>query len=165
MAPSDSPKRLDQMDELWDMGRFPLPIYAGATGNILATIALTFFVHGRYPRSSALPAWVGLMLTLNLSPVVLLRLMMNDDEPTPIIEEMGFLGDQHKFARWVYLVASANMGFWISLSWLAFSLHRSRKVLLGTLLLAPRLHLFPSLEAHLRTRLAGALASVSTPSS
>lgn len=144
MAPSDFAKRLDQMDELRDMGRFPLPVYAGATGNILATIALTFLVHGRYPRPGALPAWVGLVLTLNLSPVVLLRLLMDDDEPTPIIEEMDFFGDQHKFARWVYLAASANMGFWISLSWLAFSLHRSRKVLLGTLLLALVCTSFPA---------------------
>lgn len=144
MAPSDGAKRLDQMDDLRDMGRFPLPVYAGATGNVLATIALTFFVQGRYPKLEALPAWVGLVLTLNLLPVVLLRLLMDDDEPRPVIEEMGFFGDQHKFARWVYLAASANMGFWISLSWIAFSLHRSRKVLLGTLLLALVCTSFPA---------------------
>ncbi len=34
-------KRLDEMDELRDMGRFPLPIYVGATGNVLVTILLT----------------------------------------------------------------------------------------------------------------------------
>ncbi len=144
MAPSDGAKRLDQMDDLRDMGRFPLPIYAGATGNVLVTILLTFLVHGRYPRPGALPPWVGLILTLNLSPVILLRLFMDRDEPRPVIEEMGFFGDQHKFARWVYLAASANMGFWISLSWLAFSLHRSRKVLLGTLLLALVCTSFPA---------------------
>ena len=144
MAPSDGAKRLDQMDGLRDMGRFPLPVYAGATGNVLLTIVLTFLVHGRYPKPGALPPWVGLILTLNLSPVILLRLFMDKNEPRPVIEEMGFFGDQHKFARWVYLAASANMGFWISLSWLAFSLHRSRKVLLGTLLLALVCTSFPA---------------------
>ncbi|MGB3681747.1 MAG: hypothetical protein WA990_04610 [Rubrobacteraceae bacterium] len=135
---------MDQMDDLRDMGRFPLPVYAGATGNVLLTIALTFFVHGRYPRPGALPAWVGLVLSLNLLPVVLLRLGLDDDAPRPVIEEMGFFEDQHKFARWVYLAASANMGFWISLSWLAFSLHRSRKVLLAMLVLALVCTSFPA---------------------
>ena len=34
-------KRLDQMDDLRDMGRFPVPIYVGATANILQTIVWT----------------------------------------------------------------------------------------------------------------------------
>ncbi len=59
MPPSKEPKRLDQMDNLRDMGRFPLPIYAGATGNVLATIALTFLVHGRHPRPERCPPGWG----------------------------------------------------------------------------------------------------------
>ena len=144
MAASDKPKRLNEMDDLRDMGRFPLPVYAGATGNVLVTIALTFLVHGRYGQPGALLKWVALILSLNLSPVVLLRLGMDNDEPRSIIEDMDFFEDQHKFARWVYAVASANMGFWISLSWLAFSLNRSRKVLLGMLLLALVCTSFPA---------------------
>jgi hypothetical protein len=35
---------------------------------------------------------------------------------------MNFAGDQHRFADWVYLAASANMAFWIALSWCAFTL-------------------------------------------
>lgn len=144
MASSDDSKRLNEMNDLRDMGRFPLPIYAGATGNVLATIALTFLVHRRYPRPGALPAWVGLVLALNLSPVVLLRLGMDEDTPFPVIEEMDFFDDQHKFSNWVYLAASANMGFWISLSWISFSLRRSRKTLLATLLLALVCTAFPA---------------------
>ncbi len=136
MPPSKEPKRLDQMDDLRDMGRFPLPIYAGATGNVLATIALTFLVHGRHPRPRALPPWLGLVLSLNLLPVFVLRARMGEGAPTPIIEEMDFFTDQHRFARWVYVAASANMGFWVSLSWLAFSLHRDKRTLAAVLLLA-----------------------------
>ena len=144
MARSDATKRLDEMNDLRDMGRFPLPVYAGATGNILFTILLTYLVQRRYPNPGALPAWVGLMLTLNLSPVVLLRLGMDENEPRSVIDEMDFFDDQHKFANWVYLAASANMGFWISLSWIAFSIHRSRQVLLATLFLALICTSFPA---------------------
>ncbi len=49
---------------------------------------------------------------------------------------MSFFTDQHKFARWVYAVASANMLFWISLSWTLFSRRRDGKALAGMLLLA-----------------------------
>jgi len=144
VASSNDSKYLNEMDDLRDMGRFPLPIYAGATGNVLATIALTFLVHRRYPQPGALPAWVGLVLALNLSPVVLLRLGMDKDTSFPVIEEMDFFDDQHKFSNWVYLAASANMGFWISLSWIFFSLRRSRKTLLAMLLLALVCTAFPA---------------------
>ena len=40
-------KRLNEMDELRDMGRFPLPVHAGATANVLLTILLTFLLRGR----------------------------------------------------------------------------------------------------------------------
>lgn len=137
-------KRLDQMNDLRDMGRFPLLVYAGATGNVLATIALTFLVQGRYPRMGALPKWLALVLGLNLLPVFVLRRGMDAGETRSIIEEMDFFDDQHKFAPWVYAVASANMGFWVSLSWLAFSLRRSKKTLLAMLLLALLCTSFPA---------------------
>jgi hypothetical protein len=35
---------------------------------------------------------------------------------------MHFIRDQHKFSDWVYLAASANMAFWILLSWALFSI-------------------------------------------
>ncbi len=144
MARFAGTKRLHEMDDLRDMGRFPLPVYAGATGNVLATIILTFVVKGHYPQPGNLPKWISLVLSLNLAPVVLLRLGMDGNERTSVIEEMDFYSDQHKFARWVYAVASVNMGFWISLSWIAFSLHRSRKVLLAMLILALVCTSFPA---------------------
>ena len=142
--PRKNPKRLDEMDSLRDMGRFPLPIYAGATGNVLATIALTFLVHDRDPRPRTLPKWLGLVLSLNLLPVFVLRARMDEGARRPVIEEMDFFTDQHKFARWVYVVASANMGFWVSLSWLAFSLRRDRRILAAMLLLALVCTSFPA---------------------
>jgi len=42
---------------------------------------------------------------------------------------MDFFRDQHKFSDWVYLAASANMTFWILLTWTASALHRTTAVL------------------------------------
>jgi hypothetical protein len=61
---------------------------------------------------------------------------MDEDNDFPEISEMGFFGDQHKFASWVYAVASANMLVWIVLSWSVFSHRRDRKALGGMLILA-----------------------------
>ncbi len=137
-------KRLDQMDDLRDMGRFPLPIYLGATGNILLTIALTYLVRSRYPRPLALPLWSGGIISLNVLPVFLLRSRMDEDNQYPPIEEMSFFTDQHKFSNWVYAVASANMLFWIVLSWTLFSYRRDRKALAGMLVLAFVCTFFPA---------------------
>ena len=129
-------KRLDEMDDLRDMGRFPVPIYAGATGNVLMTIVLTYLVRGRYGASRTLPKWGGGVILANLLPVLLLRSRMDEGTRFPEIEQMDFFADQHKFARWVYAVASANMLFWISLSWAVFSRRRDGVTLAGVLLLA-----------------------------
>ncbi len=129
-------KRLDEMDDLRDMGRFPVPIYIGATGNVLMTIVLTYLVRGRYPGSRTLPRWGGGVILANLLPVFLLRSRMDEGTHSPEIEQMDFFTDQHKFAPWVYAVASANMLFWISLSWTVFSRRRDGKALAGMLLLA-----------------------------
>ena len=129
-------KRLDEMDDLRDMGRFPVPIYMGATGNVLMTIILTYLVRGRYGSSRTLPKWGGGVILANLLPVLLLRSRMDEGTRFPEIEQMDFFNDQHKFARWVYAVASANMLFWISLSWIIFSRRRDGATLAGVLLLA-----------------------------
>ena len=129
-------KRLDEMDDLRDMGRFPVPIYMGATGNVLMTIILTYLVRGRYGASRTLPKWGGGVILANLLPVLLLRSRMDEGTRFPEIEQMDFFNDQHKFARWVYAVASANMLFWISLSWMIFSRRRDGATLAGVLLLA-----------------------------
>jgi hypothetical protein len=129
-------KRLDEMDDLRDMGHFPLPIYAGATGNVLMTILLTYLLRGRRGGPLVLPAWAGGVISANLLPVVVLRSRMDENTYYPEIGEVGFVGDQHKFSNWVYAVASANMLVWIVLSWSLFSYRRDRVSLAGMLLLA-----------------------------
>jgi hypothetical protein len=138
------PKRLDEMDDLRDMGRFPVPVYVGATANILMTICLTYGLRGRYDSPLTLPAWTVGIVSANLLPVVALRSRMDEGTSFPPIEEMGFFGDQHKFSSWVYAVASGNMMFWILLSWSVFSRRRDRKTLAGMLALAFACTLFPA---------------------
>ena len=49
---------------------------------------------------------------------------------------MDFLHDQHRFSSWVYLAASANMVFWILLSWSIFLFFPTVPALLLTLVTA-----------------------------
>jgi len=144
MANWQRPKRLDEMDDLRDMGRFPVPIYVGATGNILQTIALTYLLRGRYGRRSVLLLWACGMVSANLLPVILLRNGMDETTPVPHIEDMNFFADQHKFAEWVYVVASANMLVWIVLAWTVFSYRRTPRALAGMLVLAFICTFFPA---------------------
>ena len=144
-AMRDSPfRRLNQMDDLRDMGRFPLPVYAGATGNVLLTIVLTYLLRGRREGPLVLPVWAGGVISANLLPVVLLRSRMDENTRYPEIPYMSFFTDQHKFANWVYAVASANMLVWILLSWSLFSRRRDRKTLAGMLILALLCTSFPA---------------------
>ena len=141
---NSSAKRLNEMNDLRDMGRFPLPIYAGATGNVLLTILLTYLLQGRREGALALPVWAGGVIFANVLPVILLRTQMDENTNYPEIEEMGFFGDQHKFSNWVYAAASANMLVWIVLSWSLFSYRRNRKALGGMLILALVCTSFPA---------------------
>ncbi len=86
-------KRLDEMDDLRDMGHFPLSIYVGATGNVLMTILMTYLLRGRGGGPLVLPAWAGGVISANLVPVVVLRSRMDEDTHYPEIGEMGFVGD------------------------------------------------------------------------
>jgi hypothetical protein len=137
-------KRLDEMDDLRDMGHFPLSIYVGATGNVLMTILMTYLLRGRGGGPLVLPAWAGGVISANLVPVVVLRSRMDENADYPEIGEMGFVRDQHKFSSWVYAVASANMLVWIVLSWSLFSYRRDRASLAGMLLLAFVCTFFPA---------------------
>ena len=139
-----SSKRLNEMNDLRDMGRFPLPVYAGATGNILLTITLTYLLRGRREDPLVLPVWAGGVISANVLPVILLRSRMDENTHYPEIPEMGFFGDQHKFSNWVYAIASANMLVWILLSWSLFSWRRNRKTLAGMLALALVCTSFPA---------------------
>ena len=140
----EGPKRLDEMDDLRDMGRFPVPVYVGATSNILLTILLTYLLRGRFEGPLALPAWAVGIISANVLPVVALRSRMGEGTEFPVIEEMGFFGDQHKFSTWVYAVASGNMLFWILLSWSLFSHRRDGRTLAGALILAFVCTFFPA---------------------
>ena len=132
------------MDDLRDMGRFPVPVYVGATSNILMTICLTYLLKGRFDGPLTLPAWAVGIVSANVLPVVALRSRMDEHTSFPPIEKMGFFGDQHKFSTWVYAVASGNMLFWIVLSWSLFSRRRDRGTLLGVLALAFACTFFPA---------------------
>ena len=59
MRDHSRPKKLDEMDDLRDMGRFPVAVYMGATGNILFAILLTYLVHARYAQAWAMLAWAA----------------------------------------------------------------------------------------------------------
>jgi hypothetical protein len=113
-------KRLNQMDRLGDMGRFPVPVLCGATFNILLTMAVVWHFEPRTTHTVfPLAQWIAGVLVLNLLPVILLRFTLGPETIYPVIEEMNFFNDQHKFSNWVYLAASANMAFWISVAWCA----------------------------------------------
>lgn len=138
-------KRLDEMDSLLDVGRFPKAVYSGAVVNVLLTVWATFRLRDRLGGEPAdLAKFVALVLGANLAPVVALKLLSDNDSPKPIVEEMDFLGDQHRFPVWVYAAASSNMALWVTVAWLASGGRHGQKnlpaVLLTSLLgtLAPR---------------------------
>ncbi len=138
------PKHLNEMDDLRDMGRFPVPIYVGATGNILFTLLLTYALQGRYKERYVLPVWALAIISSNLLPVVVLRSQMDETTHYPLIEEMDFVADQHKFSTWVYAIASANMFVWILLAWTLWSYRRSPTTFLGMLGVAFVCTFFPA---------------------
>ena len=127
-------KRLNEMNRLGDMLHFPALVNAGATLNGLLTILATWWVAPRYPALVA--AWLAVVLAANLTPVLLLRLSLGPDTPYPRLAEMNFFRDQHKFSDWVYLAASANMAFWVLLSWTLALLHRDPATRIALLVVA-----------------------------
>ena len=114
-------KRIDQMNRLTDMAHFPVAVHAGATVNILFTLVITWLLVPHLPQISSPFFFVGLVLCLNLLPVILLRRTIRRSTPFPTLGTMNFFRDQHKFSPWVYLAASANMAFWILFGWACFS--------------------------------------------
>lgn len=149
-------KRLNEMNRLADMGHFPAPVNAGATLNVLVTLLATWWMARRFPQPWAPVLWVAAVLTLNLLPVVVLRLSLNESTPYPRLREMNFVHDQHKFSDWVYVAASANMAFWVLTGWAVFAWYPARRALAAMLILAFLLTFSPVL---LRGRGTGAAAS------
>ena len=128
-----SAKKLNEMNRLSDMGHFPAVVNVGATVNVLATMVATWFVEPRYPQGYAPVVWVAMVLAVNLLPVVVLRMGMGEATKFPTLGEMDFVRDQHKFSDWVYVAASANMAFWVLVSWAVFSWTHGVGVLAGLL--------------------------------
>ncbi len=130
-------KRLNQMDRLGDMARFPVPVLCGATLNILITMSVVWHFEPRgHDVYFPLAQWIAGVLIVNLLPVVLLRLTLKPATQYPVIEEMNFVGDQHKFSNWVYLAASANMAFWISVAWMGSWVSHTHQVIATLLIVA-----------------------------
>jgi hypothetical protein len=142
---SREPKRLNEMNRLGDLGRFPLPVLCGETFNVLLTIAVVWHFqpateHALFP----LEEWIAGVLAVNLLPVVLLRLKLGPDTVYPYIEQMDFFRDQHKFSNWVYLAASANMAFWVLVTWEASDYAHRHIVIAPLLIIAFLATFFPA---------------------
>jgi hypothetical protein len=131
-----SAKKLNEMNRLADMGHFPVVVNAGATLNVLMTVTVTWFLQPHYPQQWAPVLWVAVVLALNLLPVILLRLTVTPQTEYPTLSEMDFVRDQHKFSDWVYVAASANMAFWVLMSWAVFSVVPTAAALGGVLAVA-----------------------------
>ena len=145
-------KRLNEMNRLADMGHFPAAVNAGATANVLLTLCATWWMAVRFPQPWALVLWVTAVLTLNLLPVVLLRLGLTESTPYPRLREMDFVHDQHKFSDWVYVAASANMAFWVLTGWAVFAWYPARRALAAMLIPAFLLTFSPVLLRRRDTR-------------
>ena len=122
------------MDRLQDMGRFPVVVYVGATANVLVEILFIYWLYDRVGGRFSMGFFAAVSLVAcNLLPVVLLRWREGAAglADTPPFEQMGFVRDQHRFASWVYAVASGNLFFWLMLAWAAFGVERSGRMLLA----------------------------------
>ena len=131
-----SDKKLNEMNRLSDMGHFPATVNAGATANVLMTISVTWLLVPRFHQVAAPVVWVAIVLTLNLLPVLLLRLTLKPDTSYRTLGQMDFVRDQHRFSDWVYVAASANMAFWVLGSWAVFSVEPGVAILAAVLFVA-----------------------------
>ena len=129
-------KKLNEMNRLADMGHFPAAVNAGATLNVLLTLAVTWWIEPRLPVSWAPVAWVFLVLVVNLLPVVVLRLALSPNSTYPALSQMNFWRDQHKFSDWVYVAASDNMAFWVLLGWAVFAVWHTPAALASMMAIA-----------------------------
>ena len=138
MHPAD--KKLNEMNRLGDMAHFPAMVNAGASLNILITLSVTWLLLQHYPTIAhlpySLPLWIVAVLTANLLPVIVLRLISRDSTTYSTLRDMDFFRDQHRFSDWVYLAASANMTFWIILGWTLFVTFPAPSTLYATLAVA-----------------------------
>ncbi|WP_260737494.1 hypothetical protein [Tunturiibacter lichenicola] len=133
---NSSDKVIDRMDRLADMTHFPALVNAGATANILITLLITWRLVPLFHQIYAPVVWTALVLCINLMPVIFLRAVSYNKSPTPALRNMSFFNDQHRFSDWVYLAASANMAFWILVSWSIFTISYTPTTLAALLAVA-----------------------------
>jgi hypothetical protein len=112
--------RLNEMKSLFDLGQFPLTVCAGAVLNVVLTLIVTRLIR-QSTLPISLPEWIVIVLAANLIPVIVLRVFALKPGATfRPVHEMSFVGDQHKFPLWVYVLASLNMAVWVSAAWVIF---------------------------------------------
>ena len=103
----------------------------------LAAMRHTVLVHPTlWPSVTQAVLWTALVLLLNVTPVILLRLTLDSGTSYPTLRNMNFVHDQHKFSDWVYLAASANMAFWVLSGWAVLSLFGTPAALVALLIVA-----------------------------
>jgi hypothetical protein len=127
-------KRLNEMNRLGDMLHFPAVVNGGATINVLLTVLVTWWAAPQHPALAGV--WLAAVLILNLLPVVLLRLTIDETTEYPKLAEMDFFRDQHKFSDWVYVAASAYMAVWVLLAWTVALVHHTAGALVSVEMVA-----------------------------
>jgi hypothetical protein len=145
--------RLNEMESLFDLGLFPLPVCAGAVVNVVAMLVVTRLIRHwfdisyreRADPALALTLWIAVVLEVNLLPVLVLRAVaLRPAEGFRRVREMSFLADQHRFPLWVYGLASLNMAAWIGIGWVVFGQPDNPPVHLALLVAAVVVTGFPA---------------------
>lgn len=130
-------KKINEFDRISDMTTFPWQVHLGASVNIVFSMWLTSILFEKTNGNvTYLIPFAVLLITLNLAPVIALRRQEEPNRSFPVASEMNFFSDQHRFASWVYAIASGNMFFWITFSWCAFSASPSTSTLVFAQLFA-----------------------------
>jgi hypothetical protein len=74
------------MDRLAEMAHFPAMVNAGASGNVLITLLVTWWLVPRYHQIYAPVVWTAVVLAVNLAPVVLPRAITFNKAPVPPLD-------------------------------------------------------------------------------
>jgi hypothetical protein len=144
-------KRVNEMNCLTDITHIPVTIYAGETSNVLLTIYATWWIHHHYWELKYLLVWLIFVILANTVPILVLRVVtLRRTSDYPNLSEMRFFHDQHKLADWVYIVASANLSFWIVVSWVFFTYINTYKSLITVLTISFLCTFSPGLAGFIR---------------
>jgi hypothetical protein len=110
---------INEMHSLVNLFWLTSSVHLGATINIVFSILISNHYFRNYSNSHfALLGVSNFFIAVNILPVVILRILDEKmKENVPPVNSMPFFRDQHRFSSWFYFVASANLQFWIFLSW------------------------------------------------